>query len=137
MRLRHLTDRDRRRMDRSIVEVELPNGVTALVQAIDAGGGAAKAAHVGRLDLSALTGTLEGMSMAVKSALAKAAPDTVSVEFGLELAMKSGALTAMLVGGEANASLRVTLEWQSGDRPSGPNRRSGPNGSGGSSGAGS
>jgi hypothetical protein len=102
-------------MDRSIVEVELPNGVTALVNAIDAGGGAAKAARVGKLDLSAVMGTLEGMSLAVKPALTKAAPDKVSVEFGLELAIKSGALTAMLVGGEGNASLMVTLEWQNGD----------------------
>jgi Na+/H+-translocating membrane pyrophosphatase len=102
-------------MDRSVVEVELPNGVTALVQAVDAGGGAAKAARAGKLDLSAVMGALEGMSLAVKSALAKAAPDKVSVEFGLELAIKSGALTAMLVDGEGSASLRVTLEWQSGD----------------------
>lgn len=107
-------------MDRSIVEVEFPNGVTALVQAIDAGGGgAAKAARVGKPDLSAVMGALEGMSLAVKSALAKAAPDKVSVEFGLELAMKSGALTAMFVDGEANGSLRVTLEWQNDDGSSG------------------
>jgi Na+/H+-translocating membrane pyrophosphatase len=60
-------------------------------------------------------GVLEGMSVAVKSALAKSAPDRVSVEFGLELAVKSGALTAMLVAGEGNASLKVTLEWQHDD----------------------
>lgn len=106
-------------MDRSIVEVELPNGVTALVQAVETGGGAAKAARTGGLDLSALTGTLEGMSIAVKSALVKAAPDKMSVEFGLELAMRSGALTAMLVGGGGSASLRVMLEWQNGDESSG------------------
>jgi hypothetical protein len=106
-------------MDRSIVEVEFPNGVTALVQVIDAGGGAAKVARVGKPDLSAVMGALEGMSLAVKSALAKAAPDKVSVEFGLELAMKSGALTAMFVDGQANGSLRVTLEWQSDDGSSG------------------
>jgi len=102
-------------MNRSIVEVELPNGATALVEAVDAGGGAVKAGRDGKSDLSAVMGALEGMSVAVKSALAKAAPDKVSVEFGLELAIKSGALTAMLVGAEGNASLRVTLEWQHGD----------------------
>ena len=104
-------------MDRSIVEVELPNGVTALVQAADTGGGAVKAGRAGKPDLSAVMGALEGMSGAIKSALAKAAPDRVSVEFGLEVAVKSGALTAMLVGGEGNASLKVTLEWQHDDAP--------------------
>lgn len=110
-------------MDRTLVEVELPNGVTALVHAVDAGGGAAKAARVAKHDLSAVMGTLEGVSLAVKSALAKASPDKVSVEFGLELAVKAGALTAMLVDGAGAASLRVTLEWQTGDE-SGPSGRS-------------
>ena len=99
-------------MDRSIVEVELPNGATALVQAVDTGGGAVKATRPGKSDISAVMGVLEGISAAIKSALVKAAPDRVSVEFGLELAIRSGALTAMLVGGEGNASLKVTLEWQ-------------------------
>lgn len=102
-------------MDPSIVEVELPNGVTALVHAADADGGAVKAARAGKFDLSAVMGTLEGMSVAVKSALAKAAPDKVTAEFGLDLAVKSGALTTLLVGGGGNASLTVTLEWGSGD----------------------
>lgn len=107
-------------MDRSIVEVVLPNGVTALVQAVDTGGGAVKAGRPGKSDLSAVTGTLEGVSAAIKSALVKAAPERVSVEFGLELAIKSGALTAMLVDGEGSASLRVTLEWQQHDDAAAP-----------------
>jgi len=115
-------------MDRSFVEVELPNGVTALVHAVDAGGGAAKVARAGRPDLSAVMGTLEGMSVAVKSALAKAAPDKASVEFGLELAVRAGALTAMLVGAEGNASLKVTLEWQHSDDSRGANRAGGSSG---------
>jgi hypothetical protein len=102
-------------MDRSIVEVELPNGATALVQAIDAGGGAVKAGRAGKSDISGVMGVLEGMSAAIRSALVEAAPDKVCVEFGLELAIKSGALTAMLVSGEGNASLKVTLEWQHDD----------------------
>ncbi len=126
-------------MDRSFVEVELPNGVTALVHAVDAGGGAAKAARAGKPDLSAVMGTLEGMSLAVKSALAKAAPDKVAVEFGLEMAMKAGALTAMLVDGRGSASLRVTLEWQGGDGSSSPDGASGdgPSSPDGASGDGS
>jgi hypothetical protein len=107
-------------MDRSIVVVELPNGATALVQAADAGGGAVKAGRAGKSDLSGVVGALEGISVAVKSALAKAAPDRVSVEFGLELAVKSGVLTAILVDGEGSASLRVTLEWQYDDASSTP-----------------
>ena len=41
-------------MDRSIVEVEFPNGATALVEAVDARGGAVKAGRAGKSDLSAV-----------------------------------------------------------------------------------
>jgi hypothetical protein len=102
-------------MERKVVEVALPNGVVALVRAadVDGGRGASKAGPLGRFDLDAVTGTLEGVSTAVKVALAKAAPDKVTVEFGLELAVTSGVLTGLLVDGEGSGSLSVTLEWGS------------------------
>ena len=61
--------------------------------------------------MSDVTGTLEGLSTAIKSALAQAAPDKVTVVLGLELAVKSGTLTGLLVEGDGKASLNVTLEW--------------------------
>jgi len=35
------------------------------------------------------------------------------VEFGLEVALESGQLTAVLVKGSAKANLKITLEWAS------------------------
>jgi hypothetical protein len=37
------------------------------------------------------------------------------VELGLELAVKSGRLTGLLVEGAGSGSLKVTLEWGGGD----------------------
>lgn len=104
-------------MERRVVEVELPNGVVALVRVADveSGSGASKAGPLGRFDLGAVAGTLEGLSTAIKAALAKASPDKVTVEFGLELAVTSGTLTGLLVDGEGSGSLSVTLEWGRGD----------------------
>lgn len=106
-------------MERRVVEVRLPNGVQALVRAADvdgAAGGATKTSALSVFDFDEVSGTLEGVSLAVREALAKAAPEKVTLELGFELAVKSGKLTGLLVEGQGTASLRVTLEWGGGGR---------------------
>jgi hypothetical protein len=101
------------RLDTRIVEVALPNGTTALVRAVDVEGvGATKTSFKDKFDFADVAATLEGLSDSLKSSLAKAAPDKVTVELGIELALKSGMLTALIVDGEANGALTVTLEWE-------------------------
>lgn len=97
-----------------VVEVTLPNGATALVRATDLDADAQVAQKVGRNDILSFEGvseTLEGIAQAVRSGLAKAAPSKTTVELGIDLAVKSGKLTSLVVEGDAAASLRVTLEW--------------------------
>lgn len=102
-------------MDTRIVEVELPNGTTALVRAVDVeGGGATKTSFRDTFDFEHVAGTLEGLSEAIRNALAKAAPDKTTVELGIELAVKSGKLTGLLVEGQGKGSLTVKLEWARG-----------------------
>src|SRR5687768_3113886 len=101
-------------MEHRVVEMVLPNGVTALVRAVDANGvgtGATKTSALGKLDFDEVGGILTGLSEAVKSSVDKVTPDKVSVEFGLQMAMKSGRLTGLLVDGQGSGSLKVTLEW--------------------------
>ena len=52
-----------------------------------------------------------GVAASVRDAAAQAAPDEVSVEFGVELAVKSGAVISVLADSEAKAALKVTLTW--------------------------
>lgn len=104
-------------MERRVVEVVLPNGARALVRVVDVEGvapGATKTSALGEFDFKEVERTLEGLSEAVKSSLAKAAPERVTVELGLEFAVKSGRLTGLLVEGQGSASLKVTLEWVGG-----------------------
>ena len=101
-------------MQENIVEVKLDNGATALVAARRIGGGASKVGAVPEFDLDAVAEVLEGISTKLQSAVAKAAPDKVSVELGLELVVKAGKLTALVVEGQGTASLKVGLEWQRG-----------------------
>ena len=90
----------------------LSNGAIALVRAVTVDGGATKTKFGDRFDFADVAATLEGLSEAIRASLVKAAPDTVTVELGLELAVKAGKLTGLLVEGEGKGSLAVTLEWQ-------------------------
>jgi hypothetical protein len=97
-----------------VVEVVLPNKTVALVRATEldeAGGPAEKVGWKDTFDLEQVSGTLEGIAEAIRSGLEKVRPSRTTVELGLELAVKNGKLTGMLVEGQAQASLRVTLEW--------------------------
>lgn len=105
-----------------VVEVMLPNKTVVLVQAVEldereAGGTAEKVAWNDQFDFEHVSGTLEGVAQAIRSGLLKVKPTRTTVELGIDLAVKNGKLTGMLVEGEANASLKVTLEW-GGDQPS-------------------
>lgn len=99
-------------MESKVVEVQLPNGAVALVQARQVDGGGATKTALGRLDFAGVVATLEGVTEAIRGAVAKAAPSRVSVELGLELAVRSGVLVGLIVDGETAASLTVTLEWE-------------------------
>lgn len=98
-----------------VIEVSLPNGATALVRATDVDGGASpKSALANRFDFDEVAATMSGMSEAIRSALTAAAPDQVTVDLGLEMAVKAGKLTALVVEGAGAASLSVRLTWNGG-----------------------
>ncbi|AJF69217.1 CU044_2847 family protein [Streptomyces vietnamensis] len=62
-------------------------------------------------DLSGVTDALSSFAGRIGDALHRAAADRATVEFGCQLGLDAGKLTALVVQGSANASLRVTLEW--------------------------
>lgn len=101
-------------MESKVVEVTLPNGAVVLVQARQVDVGGATKTGLGKLNFDSVAKTLEGVTEVVRGAVVKAAPSKVSVELGLELAVKSGALVGLIVDGESTGSLTVTLEWERG-----------------------
>ncbi|MFF0431332.1 CU044_2847 family protein [Streptomyces sp. NPDC004327] len=62
-------------------------------------------------DLSGVTAALSSFAQQLGDSVHRAAPDRAVVEFGCQLGLQSGKLTALVVQGSANATLRVTLEW--------------------------
>ncbi|WP_431781190.1 CU044_2847 family protein [Streptomyces chumphonensis] len=75
---------------------------------------------------SGLSDTVRGVVRSVRMGMAAAAPDEVTVEFGLELAAQEGRLVSLLANAQGTASINVTLTWTE----RGP-RRGGGDGHGG------
>ncbi len=66
--------------------------------------------------LEDFTGSLraitETVSEAIKNGLDKVKPKKFTVEFGCEVGVESGHLTAVLVKGSAKANIKVVVEWE-------------------------
>jgi Trypsin-co-occurring domain 1 len=98
-----------------VVEVTLSGGQTMLARVHNTDPVATGPRDVGlreQLSFAGVTDTLRQIGGAVVDAIGQVRPERASVEFGLDLAVKSGKLTGLLVEGDATATLKVTLEWQ-------------------------
>ena len=95
-----------------IVRVELANGATMFVEAVETKkSGMASVALPAKLDFDNVLGTLGGLGSAVVDKLKVAGPSRATVELKFGFVAEPGKLTALLVSGKADASLTVTLEW--------------------------
>jgi hypothetical protein len=86
--------------DHVIIRVETPAGV----------GGEEEIAH--RIpSFDGFTAALSKIATSVRSGIAHVAPTRAVIEFGVDVSMEAGQLTAMIVKGTGAAHLTVTLEW--------------------------
>jgi len=101
-----------------VVTALLPSGTPVRV-ALAGTGAEDGMANVGLrdLDLSGALETVGEISSTVVEKLKAARPTKATVEMNFGFEVEAGKLTALWVGGKANASLKVTLEW-SGDHGS-------------------
>lgn len=97
------------------VKVVLGNGAVIRVESIDLGG----RKKVGALDVvpfKEVTDAVEGIAGALIESIKKVRPKKTTVEFGLEVGVESGNLTALLCKGTGKANLKIILEWEDRDR---------------------
>jgi hypothetical protein len=97
-----------------IVTVQLDDGSSVKFIASDLGGSKDVADLEKILPFKEVTDTIEVVAKAVLATLHKATPDKASVEFGVEVGIESGKLTALIVKGTGTANLKITLEWSKG-----------------------
>ena len=92
-----------------IIKAELANGTVIHIQTTVLGG--EEEVTFTLPSFQEVTHAIEGIAESVVSTLQKVKPKKASVEFGLEVALESGQLTALLVKGSGTSNLKITLEW--------------------------
>lgn len=93
-----------------IIKAELPNGTCIHIQTTILDGEEEVAFTLP--SFKEVTDAIEGIAESVVTTLQKVKPQKASVEFGLEIALEAGQLTALLVKGSSTANLKITLEWE-------------------------
>lgn len=94
-----------------IISAELEEGISISIQATPLGGQELVGAFPDPRAFKEVTDTVESLARAMIGTLKKVRPRTATVEFGLQIGVEAGKLTALLVKGTGNANLKITLEW--------------------------
>jgi Trypsin-co-occurring domain 1 len=93
-----------------IVPVTLTDGTIIRIEARDLGG----ATKVGAFDSQSfkdLTKSIEAIAATFRESLERIEPRKASIEFGIEVGLESGQLTALICKGSGKANIKVALEW--------------------------
>ncbi len=95
-----------------IVPVVLEDGTRLKVEVRALGGGREE---VGVVDAAFkdLTDSIEAIASAFGESLKRIKPKKAAVEFGIEVGIESGKLTALICKGTGKANLKITLEFES------------------------
>ncbi len=94
----------------TVVPVQIEGGPVILVETRSLGGEEQVGAVLPQFE--DLTNALEGIAAAFSETMTRIQPKKASVEFGVEVGLESGKLTALLVKGTGKANLKVTLVWE-------------------------
>jgi hypothetical protein len=96
-----------------IVPVRLADSTVIQISATPIGRDEDVADVKGVLSFDQITKTIESVAQELGSCIKRVKPDKASVEFGVEIAVESGGLTALIVKGTAKGNLKITLTWES------------------------
>jgi hypothetical protein len=100
-----------------IVPFELADGKTIHVSVTQLGGEEKVSLSKKLFSFDEVTSSIESIANSLAKTIDKVTPQKASIEFGLEVAIESGNLTALLTKGSATANLVVTLEWEKSKTP--------------------
>jgi hypothetical protein len=92
-----------------LVKVRVADDRVVSVETVILGGEQEIAGRIPSFD--GVTDAVEGIAKALAGTLSRVSPSKAAVEFGLDVGLESGQLTALLVKGSGNASVKITLEW--------------------------
>ena len=90
------------------VPVQLPNGAVGKFEITQTG---RENVSFDKKEFQPVADAIEGVVQMIASPIQKVKPRKASVRFGMELAIESGQLTAIVVKEAGKANLEITLEW--------------------------
>jgi hypothetical protein len=93
----------------NVIPVQLPSGRTVQVEVAALGG--EEEVGLSKFSFDDVAGAIEEIARTITGTLKRVEPRKATVEFGVDVALESGKLTALLVKGTGKASLKITLEW--------------------------
>jgi Trypsin-co-occurring domain 1 len=96
-----------------IVEAQVTPDIVISVEAV--ANAVADSARPGAFDFNSVATEIGGLAGAIARPIAELRPTRATVEFGCSLWAQAGQLTALLINGSADASIKVTLEWENQD----------------------
>jgi Trypsin-co-occurring domain 1 len=92
-----------------VIKAKLANGATLHIQATQLG--KEEDVDFNLPSFKEVTDAIEGIADSFVTTYQKVKSRKASIEFGLEVALEAGHLTALLVKGTGTANLKITLEW--------------------------
>lgn len=125
----------RGRATSDIAQVKLPSGDMIWVRlqgaasvageedaigAADVGLGERVTSAAEALTLPGFTETVRGVIRSVRQAIDEHRPDSLTVEFGIEITARTGAVLSILAEGGGTAQVKVTASWERRDAPALP-----------------
>jgi hypothetical protein len=72
--------------------------------------------------LQGFTEAVSGIAESVRDGLRHAKPDTVEIEFGLDIDVSAGAAVSLIADARAKAAVRITLGWDNREHAEGSPR---------------
>jgi Trypsin-co-occurring domain 1 len=90
------------------VPVQLPNGAVVKIEVTKTG---REDVGFDTKQFQPIADAIEGVVQMIAAPIQKVKPKKAMVKFGMELAIESGQLTAVIVKGSGKANLEITLEW--------------------------
>lgn len=94
-----------------IASMTFVDGTTVRVEASRIGGSEDVVDLEKTIPFQQVVAVIEHVAEEVIATLKKVKPDKASVEFGVEVAVETAGLTALLVKGSGKGNLKITLHW--------------------------
>lgn len=91
------------------ISVELSDGSVIQVQCIVTG--EQPKSNLVSQKLKPVLDKISTLASDLKDAVKGASPDKLTLEMGVDIGVKDGGLTAMILRGNADINLKITLEW--------------------------